>query len=167
MPLEMTHIVACNSDGVIGLNNSIPWKCPEDMEHFKATTSGNIVIMGRRTYDSIGKPLKNRTNIVISRQPLELPEGIILAKNMGEAYREAYSRTGNGGIPFIIGGEEIYRQTINHITGIQLTMVAGEKLSMRGKVSIYPLTALKRFQIEKTRKLSNKCTLYYLKRKGS
>lgn len=166
MPLEMTHIVACNSDGIIGLNGKVPWKCPEDMEHFKATTSGNIVIMGRKTYDSISGPLKNRINIIISRQPLEIPEGVILVKNTAEAYQEAYSRTGGGKIPFIIGGEEIYRQTINHVTNIQLTMIGDEKYSMRGKVSIYPLTTLKRFQIEKTRKLSNKCTLYYLKRKG-
>ena len=165
MAFEMTHIVACNSNGIIGLNGGIPWKCPEDLKHFKEATIGHVVIMGRRTFDSIGAPLKDRDNIVITSRLDELPEGVIRASCPAEAYQIAYSTSGKK--PFIIGGEQIYRETINHVVNIQLSIIKNEKFSMRGNVSLYPLTALKRFNIENTKVVSPKCTVYYLRRKGT
>ena len=60
-------IFACNEDGLIGQNNSIPWKISQDLKFFKLTTENHVVIMGRKTFESLGKPLKNRINIVVSK----------------------------------------------------------------------------------------------------
>ena len=72
---EKCIIVAMTRDRVIGKDNQMPWHLPEDLKLFKKLTSGNTVIMGRRTYQSIGKPLPNRNNIVVSRSPMDIPGG--------------------------------------------------------------------------------------------
>ena len=74
--MKLSMIVAVAENGVIGRNNSLPWYLPNDLKYFKQTTMGKPVIMGRKTYESIGKPLPGRTNIVITRQADYQPEGV-------------------------------------------------------------------------------------------
>jgi dihydrofolate reductase len=69
MPSQLTLVVAIDANNGIGINNQLPWHLPEDLAHFKRTTSGHPIIMGRKTFDSIGRPLPNRRNIVITRNP--------------------------------------------------------------------------------------------------
>ena len=90
---EISIIAAVSNDGVIGVNGKIPWDIPEDMKHFKNITSQNTVIMGRKTFESIGYPLPNRINIVVSSQASiisqkyrdERLKGIILVENLEKA----------------------------------------------------------------------------------
>ena len=96
-------IVAYSANRVIGSDNSIPWqgKMPADMKHFKDLTSGKTVVMGRKTFESIGRPLPSRQNIVITRQDLELDD-VKVVKSLTQAYEAA------SGEIYIIGGAEIY-----------------------------------------------------------
>ena len=101
-------IVALNEQNGIGLNNKIPWKCPEDLRFFKQITENNIVIMGRKTWESLPyRPLKNRINIVLSRNKIEnLPENTYYFDSL----EKALSYENENKKIFVIGGSEIYRQ---------------------------------------------------------
>lgn len=115
-------IAAVSENGVIGVDNKLPWYIPDDLKRFKKLTSGNVVIMGRKTYDSIGKPLPNRLNIVISRnKELNIP-GCIVANSMVQAIRKA----GTDKDIFIIGGGEIYNKGFTFAERIYLTKVHQE-----------------------------------------
>jgi len=104
----ITLIAAVDNDGGIGHNNQIPWHVSEDFKHFKSTTECSTIVMGRKTWESIGKPLSNRKNIVISKQNLELPKDVIHYKDM-----VSVSINHNHENIFIIGGQEIYEWWIN------------------------------------------------------
>lgn len=119
-------IVAVAKNGVIGSKNDLLWHIPEDLKHFKELTTGKTVIMGRKTFDSIyariKKPLPNRTNVVITRQTnIKMPEGVIVHSTIEDALRSH----GSSDI-FIIGGAEIYRQTIDLADRLYVTHVDGE-----------------------------------------
>ena len=104
---QLTIIVATDPSGGIGINNSMPWRLPEDMAHFKRLTTGNPIIMGRKTFDSIGKPLPNRRNIVITRNPDWRQDGVEAVGSLAEAVALV------GEAPaFIIGGAQIYAQAL-------------------------------------------------------
>ena len=104
-------IVAHAHRRVIGLNNSMPWHLPEDLRHFKALTTGHCIIMGRKTYASIGKPLPNRLNIVITRQIGWQAEGVIVAHSLEQAITQALAHF--PALPvFVIGGAQIYKQAL-------------------------------------------------------
>ncbi len=114
---KISIIVAIDENGLIGKRNGLPWKLPADLKHFKDLTTGHIVIMGRKTYESIGKPLPNRTNIVISRN-LNIP-GCTTVKSLEEA---------TAAVPddqeiFVMGGAEIYKQFLPFTQKIYLTRV--------------------------------------------
>jgi len=116
-------IAAVADNGVIGQNNKLPWNIPEDLKHFKELTMGKVVIMGRKTYDSIvtmlGKPLPNRKNVVITRQTnLKLPEGVDVFYNVEEAIKANSSND-----VFIIGGGEIYKEAIKFADTMYITHV--------------------------------------------
>ena len=93
---------------VIGKKNALPWYIPEDLKNFKRLTTGNTIIMGRKTFDSIGRPLPNRKNVVISRS-MEKVEGVDVCKSVEEGLQKAESY---GKDIFIIGGATIYQQTL-------------------------------------------------------
>lgn len=96
----------CKNRG-IGYQNTIPWKCPEDMQHFKKVTTGHTVIMGRKTFESMGsKPLPNRKNIVVSTTMPET-EGVTVCRNLAAALHKS-----KGERTFIMGGEQIYREAL-------------------------------------------------------
>lgn len=102
-------IVAVAKNLVIGKDNDIPWYLPADLKYFKKTTTGHPIIMGRNCYISIGKPLPNRTNIILTRDPFFISSNCLVARNIIEALEMAH-QTGAQEC-FIIGGGQIYNQT--------------------------------------------------------
>ncbi len=119
-------IAAVAKNGVIGANNDLPWNLPEDLKRFRALTAGKTVIMGRKTFDSIfarlKKPLPNRTNVVITRQTdIKMPEGVLVQSSVEDALRSH----GSSDI-FVIGGGEIFRQTIDLADTLYITHVHQE-----------------------------------------
>lgn len=113
----LSIIAAISKNRVIGLNNSLIWKLPADLKHFKKITDGQSVIMGRKTYESIGKPLPNRRNIIITRNIDYLVDGCEVVLSLDEALL----LTNNNA--FIIGGGDIYSQSIKICDKIYLTIV--------------------------------------------
>lgn len=112
-------IVAMAENGVIGSDNRLPWHLPDDLKRFKALSLGKPIVMGRRTFESIGKPLPGRANIVVSRQPgLEIA-GAVVVSSLDAALAAA------GDVPeiVIIGGAEIFRQALPRTDTIHLTRV--------------------------------------------
>ena len=107
----------------IGSNNQLLWHLPKDLKHFKDLTSGHPVIMGRKTYESIGKPLPNRTNIVISRQKDWFEEGILIVGSIKEAVK--FARKIDEEV-FIIGGGNIYEQTMDITDKLEVTLVKAD-----------------------------------------
>ena len=102
-------IVAHDENYVIGYKNTIPWKNPEDMKLFKEMTTGNTIIMGRKTWDSLPKkPLPNRVNIVVTRQKFKPMDGVIFCSSLSEAYNHKKII----GDAFIIGGQTIYEDAL-------------------------------------------------------
>ena len=117
--MKLTLIVAVADNGVIGRQNELPWRLPEDLKRFKALTMGKPIVMGRKTFESIGKPLPGRTNIVITRQAgLSLP-GCVLVDSVPAAVAAA----GEVDEVMIIGGGDIYRQALSQANRVQLTEV--------------------------------------------
>jgi len=116
---KISIIVAIDENGLIGRRNGLPWKLPADLKHFKTLTSGHTVIMGRKTYDSIGKPLPNRTNIVVSKSDDLQIDGCITVKSPEEALKASLE---NQEI-FVIGGAEIYRQFLPLAQTVYLTKI--------------------------------------------
>ena len=106
---SVTLIAAVARNGVIGKDGGLPWKIPEDLAFFKRTTSGHAVIMGRRTFEEVGRPLPSRRNIVVSRQPGLVLQGCEVAPSLEEAIELAHTTDPD---PFVIGGAEIYRAAL-------------------------------------------------------
>lgn len=114
-------IVAAAENNAIGKNNQLLWHLPNDLKFFKNTTWGMPVIMGRKTFESVNKPLPGRFNIVITRQPGWKAEGVMVATDLADALRKAEET--NCKEAFIIGGGEIYKQGIEIAGKIYLTRV--------------------------------------------
>lgn len=115
-----TIVVAMGLSREIGFQNQLLWHLPKDLKHFKELTTGHPVVMGRKTYESIGKPLPNRTNIVISRRKDWFQEGILIVGSIKEALKFARKIDEN---IFIIGGGTIYEQTIEQADRLEITLV--------------------------------------------
>jgi len=115
-------VVAMSENRVIGIENRLPWNIPEDLKRFKKITSGHPSIMGRKTFESIGRPLPNRTNIVITRQKDYRVEGVVTVFSLDEALDWAGRSPGSDEI-FVIGGGEIFRQILPRAKRIYLTEV--------------------------------------------
>ncbi|MEO8885064.1 MAG: dihydrofolate reductase [Mucilaginibacter sp.] len=116
--MTVSIVVAIAQNNAIGKNNQLLWHLPKDLKHFKEITSGHTIIMGRKTYYSVGKPLPNRRNIIITRQDItiegcevvnSLPDALKLAEGVDEV--------------FIVGGAEIYKQALTLTDRIYLTIV--------------------------------------------
>ena len=104
----------------IGADNQLLWHLPKDLKYFKETTTDHPIIMGRKTYESIGKPLPNRTNIVVSKRKDWFEEGILIVGSVKEALKFAKKMNEN---IFVIGGGDIYEQTIDLADKLQVTLV--------------------------------------------
>ena len=123
--MKLSMIVAVAENGVIGRNNALPWYLQNDLKYFKQTTMGKPVIMGRKTYESIGKPLPGRTNIVITRQADYQPEGVKVVNSVEAARELAESVCLIDGQEeaMIMGGAEIYTLALPHTDRLYLTEV--------------------------------------------
>ncbi len=126
--MKLAIIVAAARNGVIGRNNQLPWHLPQDLKYFKAVTFGKPIIMGRKTYESIGRPLPGRINIVITRDPQwSAAEGVIVADSIAQAVSEANKAlllaAGSIDEAVIIGGAEIYRATLDSVDTVYLTRI--------------------------------------------
>ncbi|KAA9332644.1 dihydrofolate reductase [Adhaeribacter soli] len=116
-------IVAMAENNVIGKNNQLIWHLPADLKHFKNLTTSHPIIMGRKTYESIGKPLPNRTNIIVTRQQDFKAEGCLVAHSFSDALMLAQQLDSD---IFVIGGAEIYKQALFLADTIYLTEVHHE-----------------------------------------
>jgi dihydrofolate reductase len=123
--VDIVLLAAIAENGVIGRDNSLPWRLKSDMQHFRAATMGKPVVMGRKTYQSIGKPLKGRTTIVVSRDKTFAAPGIVVAPNLAAALEagrgDALRR--NCGTIVVAGGGDIYRQAMPVATQLSITEV--------------------------------------------
>jgi dihydrofolate reductase len=125
-------IAAMSLNRVIGANNRIPWHLPEDFKWFKKLTTGNVIVMGRKTFESIGKPLPNRTTIVVTRSPQQFP-GVQTVSDLAQINPDSAEFAGRE--VFICGGAEIYRQALPLCSDLYLTLV---KRTVAGDVLFPP-----------------------------
>ncbi len=114
-------IVAQSQNHAIGINNTLPWHLPADLKRFKAITMGHHMIMGRKTYESIGKPLPGRTSIVITRNKDLQYEGCVMAHSLEEAFKIA--ERNNETEAFVIGGADLIKQAIESCDKLYLTTI--------------------------------------------
>ena len=121
-PACVSLIVAMTPLGVIGRDNDLPWRLPDDLKRFKALTMGKPVIMGRRTWDSIGRPLPGRTSIVLSRSARFMPQGAIVVPDLERALDAA----GAVDEAFVIGGAQVYALALPFAQRLYLTLVHGD-----------------------------------------
>ncbi len=119
--MRLSLIAAVAENGVIGAGKDIPWRLPEDWKRFKSTTMGHHLLMGRKTWESIGKPLPGRTTVVISRGRPELPAGVHLASSLDQAI-EIGAEAADDEV-FVAGGSGIYRLALPRADRLYLTRV--------------------------------------------
>lgn len=119
--MRVSTIVGMGNNREIGKGNDIPWYLPADLKYFKKVTTGHPIIMGRKCFESIGKPLPNRTNIIVSRNPEFYIEGCILVHSLGAALAVAQDKEAEEA--FIIGGGEIYLKGLPLSTKLYLTEI--------------------------------------------
>lgn len=119
MPAQISIIAAIAKHNAIGVQNTMPWRLPEDLAHFKRTTRGHSVLMGRNTFLSLGRPLPERNNIVITRDADFKPDHCIVAHSLEEAITQCH----NEAEAFIIGGAQIYQQALPLAHRLYLTEI--------------------------------------------
>lgn len=127
--MKLAIIVAAAKNGIIGRDNQLPWHLPQDLKYFKSVTLGKPVIMGRKTYESIGRPLPGRTNIVITRQQDWQPgTDVVVVSSLEQAIAAAGKVT--AGLPdaeaMVIGGAEIYRLALGRAERVYLTQIEAD-----------------------------------------
>ena len=123
--VRLAAIVAAAENGVIGRNNALPWHLPGDLQYFKRVTMGKPIIMGRKTFESIGKPLPGRSNIVITRDAQFQADGVRAVNSLAAALRVAEDIALIDGVDevVVIGGAEIYRESLSQASRLYLTQV--------------------------------------------
>lgn len=119
--MKISAIVAMDSQNGIGVNNQLPWHLPNDLQFFKSVTIGKPIIMGRKTYESLGRPLPGRLNIVISSQALVVPDGVVVLSSIDAAL--AYVAQQGKEEVFIIGGGQIFATTMPILDALYITEV--------------------------------------------
>ena len=142
MQLTISHVVAMSNNQVIGINNDLPWILKDDLAHFKKYTTGKIIIMGRKTFESIGRPLPNRDNFVIS-STLNSVDGVSIFPSLDDALAAANAQNTHDEIA-IIGGGYLFRDSINIFNKLVLTRV---NCSIEGDV-FYPEIDFNRWKLE-------------------
>lgn len=123
-PPQLALIWAMARNRVIGRGNALPWRLPADLAHFKALTSGHPVLMGRKTFLSLGRPLPNRTNVVVTRDSGFAPPGCVVANSLEQALKLGRRHcTDAHPTLFVIGGENLYAQTLPLADRMYITLV--------------------------------------------
>ena len=120
--MSTTIIAAIANNNALGKDNDLIWHLPADLIRFRKTTTGHHIIMGRNTYESIGKPLPNRTTVIITRNPDYKAEGCVVVNSIAAALEIAKEDAS----PFIIGGAQIYKEAINIVDQLDITEVHHE-----------------------------------------
>lgn len=126
MSATLTHIVAVGENGVIGRGNDLPFRLPSDLKRFKALTWGKPLLMGRQTFESIGRPLPGRISIVLSGDPaFSVPAGVRLVRTLPQALEAAQASARELGVAeiMVIGGRRVFAETLPATTWVQLTHV--------------------------------------------
>ncbi|AYY12796.1 dihydrofolate reductase [Actinobacteria bacterium YIM 96077] len=118
--MTITILAAVARNGVIGVAGDLPWKISEDLKRVKRLTTGHVLVMGRRTYESIGRPLPGRSTVVVTRHPAWSAEGVHVAASVPDALRLAASLDDE---IFVFGGADIYAQTLDLAHRLELTEV--------------------------------------------
>jgi len=139
--MKISCIVATAHDNVIGKDNDIPWYLPADLQYFKKKTLGHHIIMGRKCYSSIGRPLPKRTNVIITRDPYFISTNCIVTHSIQEALERAYDNGEEEA--FIIGGGTIYEQTVELWDRLYLTEV---DLKVDGDI-VFPTIDMDQWQL--------------------
>lgn len=121
---KISLIASIGRNRELGLKNGLLWPIPDDLKRFKDLTTGHSMIMGLKTYRSIGRPLPGRTSIVLSKETLNIP-GVLLARSLDEAIKLASRSPGSNEV-FIIGGGQVFAQTISRADKLYLTLVDAE-----------------------------------------
>jgi dihydrofolate reductase len=116
--MRLSAIVAMAANRCIGRDNALPWRLSADLKRFKQLTLGHTLVMGRRTYESIGRPLPGRTTVVVTRQAGYAPEGVRVAHSVEQALALA-----EGSEVFIAGGADLYQQTLGRVDRLYLTRI--------------------------------------------
>ena len=124
--MRLSILAAMAKNRVIGRNNTLPWHLPADLKHFKSLTMGHPIIMGRKTYESIGKPLPDRTNIIVTNQTNFHAPGTMLVNSVEEALRISKDASPANDESFIIGGAELYRQTLRFCHRMYITEIQSD-----------------------------------------
>jgi len=139
MTIPVAMIAAVAANGVIGAGDRIPWRIPADMAYFRRMTMGKPIIMGRRQYETVGKPLPGRTNIVVSRQPGYQPEGVLVISELTAAIEHGRSIAAADGAAevMVIGGGQIYAQAMPQADRLYISHVA---LAPAGDVMFPPIS---------------------------
>lgn len=158
-------IAAVSENGVIGKDNDLPWHLPADMKHFRDTTMGHCVIMGRKNYDSIPlkyRPLDGRTNIVVTRNTKFEAPGCVVVHDIEKAIE--YARSQNEKEAFIIGGADVYKQTIDRADKIYFTRVHqtidGDAFFPEVDQEKFELKACERYEADAKNKIAHSYCLY-------
>lgn len=118
---KVVLIVAMARNRVIGKDGALPWRLPEDLKRFRSLTMGHPIVMGRKTYDSIGKPLPGRTNIVMSRRAGGVPDGVVLVSSLEDAFKAAEATGADEAC--VTGGAEIYALALPYAHTLHYTCV--------------------------------------------
>jgi len=116
---RLSILVAMAQNRTIGINNTLPWRCPEDLKHFKALTMGHHMIMGRKTFASIGKPLPGRTTVIVTRNNGLTIDGCIIAHTL----EQAIAACAGDEETFIVGGAELYAQALPLVDTLYITEI--------------------------------------------
>lgn len=132
--MMLSAIVAVAENGVIGRDNDLPWRLPADLKYFRTVTTGHHIVLGRKNYQSIGRPLPGRVNIVLSRDTYFVAPGCLRASGLEEAF--ALARAAGESECFVIGGAEVYREALPLCRRLYLTRVHA---SFEGDVLMPPL----------------------------
>lgn len=119
MSAELIAVVAVGDNGVIGRDNALPWRLPDDLRRFRSLTTGHAVLMGRRTFESLGRPLPGRRNLVLTRDPGWSAPGVVAVSSVDAACTEVES----GNPLFVIGGAQVYAACWDRVVRIELTEV--------------------------------------------
>ncbi|NTV95970.1 MAG: dihydrofolate reductase [Thiobacillus sp.] len=119
---RLSIIVAMARNRVIGIDNTLPWHLPEDLKHFKTLTMGHHIIMGRKTYESIGRPLPGRTTVIVSRDPGYKMDGCLVAHSLEEAIRLAEGDDE----AFFVGGSSLYGQALPLADRLYITEIQAD-----------------------------------------
>ena len=114
--MTLSILVAHDQQRVIGVNNQLPWHLPSDLKHVKSLTTGNTLVMGRATFESIGKPLPNRRNVVLTRNKSFKPEGV----DVIHSFEEIYNLPGH---VFIFGGQSLFEEMIDKVDDMYITVI--------------------------------------------